>query len=154
MKFGTTVAPGNPTTDAAAQFAKIAGERSNGRLKIEIYPSGQLGKGENALMEGLLLGAVDITLSGSAPIGGIFEPAFQALDLPFLWASREQVWKVMDGPVGQELFKKLEAKGFKGLCFSGGWGFRHMMSNKRAVTMVDDMKGQTIRVQNRRLISA
>jgi TRAP-type transport system periplasmic protein len=147
MKFGTTVAPGNPSTDAATEFAKIAGERSNGRLKIEVYPSGQLGRGENALMEGLLFGAVDITLSGSAPIGGIFEPAFQALDLPFLWTSREQVWKVMDGPVGQELFKKLEAKGFKGLCFSGGWGFRHMMSNKRAVTMVDDMKGQTIRVQ-------
>jgi TRAP-type transport system periplasmic protein len=94
-----------------------------------------------------LLGTVDMTESGSAAIGGIFESSFQALDLPFLWASRPQIWKVMDGPIGQELFTKLEAKGFKGLCFGGGWGFRNMMSNKRAVVVVDDMKGQTIRVQ-------
>jgi tripartite ATP-independent transporter DctP family solute receptor len=147
LKLGTTVAPGNPSTDSATEFAKVAGERSNGRLKVEVYPSNQLGRGENALMEGLLLGSVDITASGAASVGGIFEPAFQALDLPFLWASRQQIFKVMDGPIGQELFKKLEAKGFKGLCFAGGWGFRNMMSNKRAVSVVDDMKGQTIRVQ-------
>ena len=30
----------------------------------------------------------------------------------------------MEGPVGQELFKKMEAKGVKGLCWGGGWGFR------------------------------
>lgn len=147
LKVGTTVAPGNPTTDSALHFAKVAAERSKGQIKVEVYPSNQLGRGENALLEGVQLGTVDMTLSGSASIGGIFEPAFQALDLPFLWASREQIWKVMDGPIGQELFKRLEAKGLKGLCFGGGWGFRNMMSNKRAIFVPEDMKGQTIRVQ-------
>ena len=33
----------------------------------------------------------------------------------------------MDGPIGQELLKKMEAKGVKGLCWGGGWGFRHML---------------------------
>src|SRR5947199_263759 len=50
-------------------------------------------------------------------------------------------------PIGQELFKKMEAKGVKGLCFGGGWGFRNMLSNKRPINTPDDMKGQTIRVQ-------
>src|SRR3989442_4154746 len=53
----------------------------------------------------------------------------------------------MDGAIGQELFKKMEAKGVKGLCFGGGWGFRNMLSNKRPINTPDDMKGQTIRVQ-------
>ena len=93
------------------------------------------------------LGTIDVAPVGSAPIGGIFEPAYLPLDLPFLWTSRDQVWKVMDGPIGQELFKKMEAKGVKGLCFGGGWGFRNMLSNKRPINTPDDMKGQTIRVQ-------
>ena len=84
---------------------------------------------------------------GSAPVGGMFEPLYQALDLPFLWSTREQVWKVMDGPLGQELLKKMESKNLKAFCFGGGWGFRNMMSNKRPIVTPDDMKGQTIRVQ-------
>jgi tripartite ATP-independent transporter DctP family solute receptor len=53
----------------------------------------------------------------------------------------------MDGAIGNELFKKMEAKGLKGLCWGGGWGFRHMQSNVRAIVTPDDMKGQTVRVQ-------
>ena len=147
MKFGTAAGPGNPMNDGAFEFAKVAGEASKGRLKVEVYISGQLGKGEAALLEGGQLGTIDLVASGSAPIGGMFEAAYQALDLPFFWASRAQVWKVMDGPVGQELLKKMEAKGLKGFCFGGGWGFRNVMSNKRAIAMPDDLRGQTIRVQ-------
>jgi len=53
----------------------------------------------------------------------------------------------MEGPIGQELFRKMEGKGVKGLCWGGGWGFRHMQSNVRAIVTPDDMKGQTVRVQ-------
>jgi len=102
---------------------------------------------EAAHLEGAQLGTIDIVPIGSAPIGGMFEAAYQALDLPFFWSSREQVWKVMDGPIGQELLKRMEAKGVKGFCFGGGWGFRNMMVNKRPITIPDDMKGLTIRVQ-------
>jgi TRAP-type C4-dicarboxylate transport system substrate-binding protein len=41
----------------------------------------------------------------------------------------------------------MEAKGLRAFCFGGGWGFRNMMSNKRAIFTPDDMQGQTIRVQ-------
>jgi tripartite ATP-independent transporter DctP family solute receptor len=77
----------------------------------------------------------------------MFEPLYLPLDLPFVWSSRQQIWKVVDGPIGQDLLKRMEARGAKGLCFGGGWGFRHMQSNKRAIHTPDDMKGQTIRVQ-------
>lgn len=147
LKAGTGVGPGNPSNDAMYAIAKALDEKSKGRIKLEVFIAGALAKGEVALLEGAQIGSIDVVGIGSAPIGGSFEPLYQALDLPFFWTSREQVWKVVDGPVGQELLKKMESKGVKAFCFGGGWGFRNMMSNKRAVFTPEDMKGQTIRVQ-------
>jgi len=107
-----TVNPGeSPRNIAAYEFARVLGEKSKGRIKVDVYINNQLARGEGAMLEGVQLGTIDVAPVGSAPIGGIFEPAYLPLDLPFLWASREQVWKVVDGPIGQELFKKMEAKG-------------------------------------------
>ncbi len=146
-KAGTPTGPGNPLNDTMEVLAKQLAERSKGRIKLEIHIANALAKGGAAHLEGVQLGAIDVVAVGSAPVSGMFEPSYQALDLPFLWTSREQVWQVMDGPLGQELLKKMEAKNLKAFCFGGGWGFRNMMSNKRAILTPEDMKGQTIRVQ-------
>jgi TRAP-type transport system periplasmic protein len=146
-KAGTVTSGGNPLNDAMEQFAKQLGERSRGRIKVDVHIANALAKGEGAHLEGVQLGTIDVVAIGSAPVGGMFEPLYQALDLPFLWSTREQVWKVMDGPLGQELLKEMEGKNRKAFCFGGGWGFRNMMSNKRPIVTPDDMKGQTIRVQ-------
>jgi tripartite ATP-independent transporter DctP family solute receptor len=146
-KAGTVTGPGNPLNDAMEHFAKQLGERSKGRIKLDVHIANALAKGEGAHLEGVQLGTIDVVAIGSAPVGGMFEPSYQALDLPFLWSSREQVWKVMDGPLGQELLKKMEAKNLKAFCFGGGWGFRNMMVNKRPIVTPEDMKGLTIRVQ-------
>ena len=147
LKAGSGVGPGNPVNDALYDLAKQLDQRSRGRLKLDVVISNGLAKGEAAHLEGAQLGTIDIVPIGSAPIGGMFEPAFQALDLPFFWSSREQVWKVMDGPIGQDLLKRMESKGVKGFCFGGGWGFRNMMVNKRPINTPEDMRGLTIRVQ-------
>jgi tripartite ATP-independent transporter DctP family solute receptor len=147
LKAGSGVGPGNPVNDALYDLAKQLDQRSGGKLKLDVVISNGLAKGEAAHLEGAQLGTIDIVPIGSAPIGGMFEPAFQALDLPFFWSSRTQVWKVMDGPIGQELLKRMEAKGVKGFCFGGGWGFRNMMVNKRPITTPEDMRGLTMRVQ-------
>lgn len=146
-KAGTPTAGGNPLNDTMDQFAKNIAQKSKGRIKVDVHIANSLAKGEGAHLEGVQLGSIDVAAIGSAPVGGMFEPLYQALDLPFLWSSREQVWKVMDGPLGQELLKKMESKNLKAFCFGGGWGFRNMMSNKRPVMTPEDMKGQTIRVQ-------
>jgi TRAP-type transport system periplasmic protein len=146
-KAGTPTAGGNPLNDAMELFAKQLAERSRGRIKLDVHIANALAKGEGAHLEGVQLGAIDVVAIGSAPVGGMFEPLYQALDLPFLWSTREQVWKVMDGPLGQELLKKMESKNLKAFCFGGGWGFRNMMVNKRPIVTPEDMKGLTIRVQ-------
>jgi tripartite ATP-independent transporter DctP family solute receptor len=147
MKIATVNAGDNPRNLAANEFARVLAAKSGGRIKGEVYINNQLAKGEAAVLEGVQLGTVDVGPVGGAPIGGMFEPNYLPLSLPFLWPSREHVWKAMDGPLGVELFRRMEAKGLKGVCFGGGWGFRNVLSNKRPITSPADMKGQTIRVQ-------
>jgi len=145
-KAGTVTVGGNPLNDTMELFAKQLAERSKGRIKVDVHIVNALPKGEGAHLEGVQRGTIDVVAIG-APVGGMFELLFQSLDLPFLWSSREPVWTVMDGPLGQELLKEMESRNLKAFCFGGGWGFRNMMSNRRAVTTPEDMKGQTIRVQ-------
>lgn len=147
MKIATVNAGDNPRNVASAELAKQLGAKSGGRIKGEVYLNNQLAKGEAAMLEATQLGTIDISPVGAAPIGGIFEPAYLPLSLPFLWPSRQHVWRAMDGALGAELTKKMEAKNLKVLCFGGGWGYRNVMSTKRAIRSPADMKGMTIRVQ-------
>jgi TRAP-type transport system periplasmic protein len=147
MKVATVNAGDNPRNVAANEFGKQLSAKSGGKIKGEVYLNNQLAKGEAAMLEATQLGTIDISPVGAAPIGGIFEPAYLPLSLPFLWPSRQHVWKAMDGPLGAELTKKMEAKNLKVLCFGGGWGYRNVMSTKRAIKSPADMKGMTIRVQ-------
>jgi tripartite ATP-independent transporter DctP family solute receptor len=147
MKIATVNAGDNPRNVAANEMAKQLGAKSGGKIKGEVYLNNQLAKGEAAMLEATQLGTIDVSPVGAAPIGGIFEPAFLPLSLPFLWPSRQHVWKAMDGALGAELTKKMEAKGLKVLCYGGGWGYRNVMSTKRAIKSPADMKGMTIRVQ-------
>jgi len=147
VKVATVNAGDNPRNVAATEFAKQVSAKSGGKLKGEVYLNNQLAKGEAAMLEATQLGTIDVSPVGAAPIGGIFEPAYLPLSLPFLWPSRQHVWKAMDGPLGAELTKRMEAKNLKVLCFGGGWGYRNVMSTKRAIKSPADMKGMTIRVQ-------
>jgi tripartite ATP-independent transporter DctP family solute receptor len=146
LKLPTIVGLDNPFTTAANKFKETAEAKSGGRLKVEVYPAGQLVKSETAMMEGIQLGTVDLGAIVTPSLGGKFDPAFLAPDVPFLWKDRAHVWRVMDGAIGQELIKRLDPLGAKGFCFGGGFGFRNVLSNKRPVVKPDDLKGQTIRV--------
>jgi TRAP-type transport system periplasmic protein len=146
LKLATIVGVDNPFSTSAMKFKEVAEAESGGQLKIEVYPAGQLAKNETVMLEGMQLGTVDLGAIVTPSIGGKWDPKFLMPDVPFLWKSREQVWKVVDGPVGRELMQRLEPLGAHGFCFGGGFGFRNTLSNKRPIMTPDDLKGQTIRV--------
>lgn len=146
LKLATIVGNDNPFTTSAYKFKEIAEAKSGGRIKVEVYPAGQLTKNEIVAIEGMQLGTVDIAAVSLPSAGGKFDPRLLANDVPFLYQSREHVWRVMDGPVGQEMLRYFEPLGAKGFCYGGGFGFRGVLSNKRPVFVPDDLKGQTIRV--------
>src|SRR5262245_63506281 len=144
LKLATIVGVEHPFSTSAVKFKEVAEAKSGGRLKIEVYPAGQLAKNGTVMLEGMQLGTVDIGANDTPTIGAKWDPKFLMPDVPFLFQSREQLWKVVDGPVGKDLIKRLEPLGAHGFCFGGGWGFRNVLSHKRAVYQAADRKGQTL----------
>ena len=130
-------------TPSAPQIKKELEARSNGRIDVQLFPNRQLGD-EKPMIEGMRLGTVDAGVITNAVIAQI-EPAFQLNDLPFLFESEPQAQKVLDGPVGQRLQKKLEAKGVVLVGFLEG-GFRSMINNVRPVEKPEDVQGVKYRV--------
>src|SRR5437667_12159437 len=146
LKLATIVGNANPFTTSAIKFKEVAEARSGGRIKVEVYPAGQLAKNEIVQLEGMQLGTVDVAAVSLPSIGGKWDPKLLATDVPFLYTGREHVWKVMDGALGKELMNRLEPLGAKPFCYGGGWGFRGVLTNKPAIQTPDALKGQHITV--------
>jgi TRAP-type transport system periplasmic protein len=130
---------------AALQLAAAVNRRSKGRLTIEVYPSNQLAK-EDASIEALMNGVIDVSMQASAILVPLF-PQYQVFDTPFLVRNVSAGFRVLDGPIGQELFAQLEPKGILGLAW-GTDGFRVLATTSKAVTVPEDMKGLRVRIQS------
>jgi len=125
------------------KFGEILSEKTDGRINIEVHHSGQLGS-ERDLIEGLKMGSIDLMACSSAPVSS-FVPKIAVFDLPYIFTSREQAYKVMDGPVGEGFFADLAEQNIKGL----GWfenGFREITNSKRPIVTPEDLNGLKIRV--------
>jgi len=143
MKLGETHPQDYPTTKGDYEFSRLVKERTNGRIVIEVFHSKQLGE-EKPVIEQVQLGAIDLTRV-SISVVAAFVVDLDALQLPYLYRDAAHMWKVLNGPVGEDLFKKLEAYNFVGL----GWfesGSRNFYT-KKPVKTVGDLKGMKIRVQ-------
>jgi tripartite ATP-independent transporter DctP family solute receptor len=145
IKLGWTTSDGaqDPYAVGARAFKQRLEPASGGRLEVQLFPNRQLGD-EKPMLEGMRLGTVDAGIITNAVIAQI-EPAFQLNDLPFLFESEAQARRVLDGPVGQKMAAKLDAKGIKLLGWMEG-GFRNMINNVRPVEKPEDVKGVKYRV--------
>ncbi len=143
LKLGTTVNEEDSFQIAAEKFAELVNERTDGAYTIEIYPNGSLGD-ERTMLESMQMDTLDMGIITSGPFSN-FVPEMGVFDLPFLFASNEDAYKVLDGEVGQELLGKLETANLKGLAYAER-GFRNLTNSKKAVVTADDAKGLKIRV--------
>ncbi|MEM8763347.1 MAG: TRAP transporter substrate-binding protein [Bacteroidota bacterium] len=116
---------------------------SNGKLKLEIYPSQQLGT-ERQCLELLQIGSLDMT-KVSVGVLENFAPKMKVLGLPFLFRSREHTFKVLDGPIGKRLLNDGEQYWLKGLGYYDA-GSRSFYTKDKPVNTPEDLKGQKIRV--------
>ena len=138
-----------PTTEAARYFAQLVEERTDGRIKIEVYHGGQLGD-EKAVIEQLQFGAVDFARVSLSPLAE-FEKSLNVLQLPYLYSSYDQMWKVLDGPIGKDFLASVQPQGLIGLAWYDG-GARNFYNSKRPVDELSDLKGLKIRVQENNLM--
>jgi TRAP-type transport system periplasmic protein len=142
IRFANTLAAGDTHNEAARRMAEILKEKTGGKLTMTVHPAGELGN-DNAILEGVRLGSIDIGLTGN-PFFTQFAPRLNVMDLPYLFRDAAHAHAVMDGPIGAELLKDLERNRMKGIAF---WeiGFRHVTNSKGPIAKPDDLKGVKIR---------
>jgi tripartite ATP-independent transporter DctP family solute receptor len=148
LKLGHAVAPEHPYHLGAVRYSELVAQRTKNKVKIDVYPSTQLGN-ERDMVEGLQLGTIDLVVTSTGPLGG-FVPRIFVVDLPFLFRDREHAYKVLDGSIGRELLDAFSAKGIRGLAF---WenGFRQMTNSVRPIEKPEDLKGIKIRTMENKV---
>lgn len=139
--------PDYPTVVGDKKFAELVEERTKGRIKIEVFPSAQLGD-EKSVLEQVQLGAIEFTRINSSPLAE-FNDQFTALGLPYVFDSEEHLWNFLNGEMGTKLLDGLEQSKMKGLAYYDS-GSRSFYSTK-PLKGVKDLKGQKIRVQQSKI---
>lgn len=133
----------HPQGQGAKKFAELVEQKSGGKIKIRIFPSGQLG-GDLPTVSALQGGTIDLTVLNAGLLVGI-RKEFAAVDLPFLFNNPQEADYIVDGPVGQKLMGTLPEKGLVGLGYFE-LGFRNVTNSKHPITKWEDFAGLKIRV--------
>ncbi len=142
LKAGHSANADEPYHIGLTEFARIVKEKSGGRVEVQIFPNNQLGN-EKEMIEGLLLGTVDITVPSNGVVTN-FVKKLGIFDLPFLFRDRAHMYKAMDGEPGKILNKAMEEKGFRLLGFYEA-GIRHIMTRTKPINSYADLQGLKIR---------
>src|SRR5260221_14262141 len=96
---------GYPTVEAIVRLGNKLEKATNGKYKLQMYPSMQLG-GEKEMTEQAQVGALQIARISVGPIGTIVDD-FNVFNMPFVFKDEAQMRKVIDGPIGPHVFDKL-----------------------------------------------
>ena len=151
IKFSHVVANDTPKGKAAEKFKQLAEKYSAGRVKVELYPNSQLYK-DREEMEALQRGAVQMLAPSVSKFGPLGVREFELFDLPYLIPDAQTVDRVTDGPIGKNLFAKLEPKGVKGLAYWDN-GFKQFSAN-RPLRKPEDFRGLKMRIQSSKVLEA
>jgi TRAP-type transport system periplasmic protein len=143
FKFATQNPKGHPITMGMEKFAEIVQAKSGGKIKINLFPGGQLGS-DQANVTAVQGGTLEMVSMNTGILASVAKE-LAIVDFPFLFANAREADAVMDGPVGKKLHAKLEEKGIVGLAF---WelGFRNITNSKRPINKVEDIDGLKLRV--------
>lgn len=139
--------PDYPTTVASKKFAELVNERTKGRIKIEVYPSGQLGD-EKSVIEQVQMGAIAFTRVHSSPLAE-FNKSFSVFSLPYIFESENHMWKFLEGDMGTKMLDNLASSKMQGLAYYDN-GARSLYF-KKSVKSLEEIKGLKIRVQQNRV---
>ena len=144
IKLGHGLDPSHPVHKAMEFMALRLKERSAGRLRMDIYPSEQLGS-ERECLELLQIGSLGMTKVSCSVLEG-FVPAMSVLSLPYLFRDSDHRYRVLEGEIGRRLLREGERFWLRGLCYYDA-GSRSFYTKDRPVLTPDDLKGVKVRTQ-------
>lgn len=142
MKLGHFGPENHPATFAAKQFADNVSKRTNGAIKVTVYPNNALGNPPEVL-EQAIMGVIDMSLSGQDQLAKHVK-LFDTAGIPFAFKDYAMADKVLDGDFKKWAAPELEKIGLVYLS-SWEWGFRQITNSKRPILKPEDLKGLKIR---------
>jgi len=150
IKFSHVVAVDTPKGQAAEQFKKLVEERSNGDIKVEVYPNSSLFNDKD-VMAPLMTNAVQMAAPSFSKFTK-FAPSLQLVDLPFLFDDSDHLHRVLQGEVGQKMRNAVGKKGLVGLAFWDN-GFKQLSANK-PLLLPKDAEGLKFRIMSSKVLEA
>lgn len=136
---------GYPTVEAVVRMGKKLEGATNGRITVQMFPSGQLG-GEKEMIEQAQVGALQMARISTGPVGPVVDE-LNVFNLPFVFRDEAHMRKVIDGEIGRELLDKVSANprtNLIGLCWMDA-GSRNVYT-KKPIRTPEDLKGLKIRM--------
>jgi tripartite ATP-independent transporter DctP family solute receptor len=131
-------------------FKEQVEARSNGSIKVTIFPQGQLGN-DAQMIDGARSGILDIAISGLNNFTGLV-PQAGVFELPFIFPTRQVAYKVLDGEIGQGISAQFNQHGLTVLGYPEN-GYRNITNNRGPIRKPDDLKGLQMRVNNSRALN-
>ncbi|MGF1454396.1 MAG: TRAP transporter substrate-binding protein DctP [Alphaproteobacteria bacterium] len=146
IRIGLLGSPDDEDYDGSLVFKDYVESRTNGRVTVEIFPSGQFCGNERECIEGLKSGVLDVHMTVIGGLGNIFGPA-QVLDLPYALRDDRVAECLFDGPIVGLLREAVLSRGLnmRLMTISNTGGWRNFATVRRPVTAPEDLKGLKIR---------
>ncbi|MFT4605563.1 MAG: tripartite ATP-independent transporter DctP family solute receptor [Rhodothermales bacterium] len=142
ITLGHGLDPSHPVHQSMAFMADTLAEMSDGSMRIDIYPSQQLGT-ERQLVELLQIGSVGMTKVSAAAMEG-FAPDYRVLGLPYVFRDEAHRFRVLEGDIGLEVLRSSEPQLIRGLTFYDA-GSRSFYTKDRRVETPEDLAGLKVR---------
>jgi len=141
MKIGHSMPADTFRQKSLVVFKEIVEKETEGRVEVQLYPSGQLGT-EMETLEAVKLGSVEGFRSGGFEEAA---PLLEIYSMPFLFSDMEGIHKITRGPLGEEIAKSVEPAGMVILATGDSGLFRQITNNVRPITHPSDLKGLKMR---------
>ncbi|MBU8906259.1 TRAP transporter substrate-binding protein [Desertibacillus haloalkaliphilus] len=153
IKLPTVVNEDNFVATTFMEFKDLVEEKSNGQIEVDIYLGGTLSSSDEENLQQLMDGTAQLIGMGpfvASQIGGV--DGFNLFDVPFLFESREQLYELAEGPIGEQFSEEfLEATGTRILGYYD-IGFLSILNSSHSITEPEDMNGLSIRTPQASLL--
>ena len=143
LRIGFTTPRDSQFGAGALEFASYVERNCGGRLRVELYPVGEVG-GELEMCQDVAAGTLEMAFASSVVFATV-APELSIFDSPFLFRDLAHARGVLDGEIGKAALARLDPKGIVGLAW-GENGLRHLTTFDRAVHRPEDLKNLKLRV--------
>lgn len=144
LRLANNQKPDHPASKACDYFAQLVEERTEGRIKIQVYHSAVLGSEAETVKE-VEYGSIDMARVSIALLTG-YNQELLALQMPYLYRDDDHMWQVLESSIGESYLSSMEERGIAGLCWYEA-GARSFYTSSREIKNRSDLKDLRIRVQ-------